>query len=259
MTRTLCAAAAVLACLAWCAPDGAAQGAGGWGTVKGRIVWGGAEIPKRPPLNVTKDKQHCLAKGALLDDGLVVNPKDRGLQGVVIWLAPAPGNAALDIHPSLKAIKEKTVVIDQPMCAFVPNVVALREGQELLVKNSAPVNHNVNVIGDGVTNRGGNSLILAGKSHTVKGLKPQRLPLPIKCDLHPWMEGRVAVFDHPYFAVTDDSGNFEIKLAPAGQLRLFVNQFRIGWRGGTKGRNGEAVTVKAGGVTDLGDLKMGGE
>jgi hypothetical protein len=73
------------------------------------------------------------------------------------------------------------------------------------------------------------------------------------------MEGRVAVFDHPYFAITDEHGKFEIKDAPAGKFRIVAYQEKIGWRGGAKGKKGQEITIKAGGVTDLGDLQMGGK
>ena len=63
------------------------------------------------------------------------------------------------------------------------------------------------------------------------------------------------VFDHPYFAVTDENGNFEIKLAPAGEYRL-RSRHDTGWRGGAAGKAGEKVTIKGGAVTDLGKLDM---
>ena len=40
----------------------------GWGSVKGRIVWGPKEIPKREPVNITQDKMHCMSKGDVLDE-----------------------------------------------------------------------------------------------------------------------------------------------------------------------------------------------
>ena len=42
--------------------------------------------------------------------------------------------------------------------------------------------------------------------------------VPFKCDVHGWMNAYVGVLDHPYFAVTDDDGKFELKDAAAGHL-----------------------------------------
>jgi hypothetical protein len=136
---------------------------------------------------------------------------------------------------------------------FVPHVLGLREGQDLVAKNSAPVAHNIHWTGHPFKNPGGNVIVPAEKQHIIKDLKEQKLPVNIACDIHPWMKGYVGVFNHPYFAVTDADGKFEIKLAPAGKCRLMVWQEAIGYRNGEKGKDGEAITIK-GGTTDLGKL-----
>lgn len=227
----------------------------GWSTLKGQVVWAGDEIPKREPVKVTKDEQHCLANGPILSEDWVVNPKNKGVQWTVIWLAPEPNaGPPVRIHPDLKEIKTKEVVIDQPCCAFVPHVLAMRQGQDLLVKNSAPVPHNVNWSGS--NNDGGNVIVSAGQSYTISGLKAGKLPLMVSCNIHPWMRARVAVIDHPYFDVTDKNGSFTIPKAPAGHYRLKVYHESIGWLGGAKGRDGQPITIKDSGVTDLGKLDI---
>ena len=42
--------------------------------------------------------------------------------------------------------------------------------------------------------------------------------VPFKCDVHGWMNAYVGVLDHPYFAVTDKDGKFELKSLPPGHL-----------------------------------------
>jgi hypothetical protein len=69
------------------------------------------------------------------------------------------------------------------------------------------------------------------------------------------MSARLAVYDHPYFAITDADGKFEIKNAPAGNYRLKVYHESVGWRGGAAGANGEKITIKPG-ANDLGALKL---
>src|SRR5262245_28406105 len=95
-----------------------------WGTVKGRFVWGGKDIPAREVHTVNQDKAHCLANGPLLDEKIIVNPKNKGVKNVLVWLRPA-ADQALKIHPDLQKNKEPEVVIDQPMCAFIPHVVGV--------------------------------------------------------------------------------------------------------------------------------------
>jgi hypothetical protein len=166
---------------------------------------------------------------------------------------PDPGAAdkKLAIHKDLKEPKDKTVTIDQPCCTFVPHMLAMRQGQELVAKNSAAVAHNVHWTGHPLYNPGGNVIVPPQGQHVIKDLKVQKLPMTIACDIHPWMQAYVGIFDHPYFAVTDEKGNFEIKLAPVGKCRLMIWHEANGYRGGAAGRNGEEITIE-GVTTDLG-------
>jgi hypothetical protein len=228
-----------------------------WGTLKGSIVWAGDKLPEAAELKIEKDQQHCLANGKLFSEAWVVDKDSRGVRWVLVWLAPEPGSRArLAVHPDLREIKQKQVEIDQPCCRFVPHLVALREGQILVAKNSAPVVHNIRWVGHPLHNPGGSVIMPAKGEHQIKDLKAQKLPVQLACDIHPWMKANAGVFDHPYFAVTDKDGNFEIKNAPAGPCRLVIWQEAIGYRGGAAGKEGAKVTVKGGAITDLGKFDI---
>jgi hypothetical protein len=224
-----------------------------WSTIKGTIIYGGKQLPKRMPLNVDKDREVCLKKGPLLDEKWVVDPKTKGVQHVLIWLGPDDAAGKLNVHPDLAKAPEKPFEMDQPCCQFMPHVFGVRAGQPLLVKNSDPIPHNIKW--QGFRNPGGNVIIPASKSFTIKDLQPERLPMTLQCSIHPWMEARLAVFDHPYFAVTNEKGEFEIKNAPLGKLRLFVWQESAGYLGGKEGRKGKPIAVQ-GGETDLGKIEF---
>ena len=51
------------------------------------------------------------------------------------------------------------------------------------------------------------------------------------------------VFDHPYFAVTDAEGKFEIKNAPAGKWRIMYRH-ENGYHKGKAGNKGFPVEIK---------------
>jgi hypothetical protein len=225
-----------------------------WGTVKGQVVFGGVALPQPKQINVTNnvDQQHCLAKGPLFSDEWTINKTNKGVRWSFAWLAPAAAGGALPVHPSLKEIKQKEVEIDQPCCMFVPHALGMRQGQELVTKNSAPVAHNINWTG--LKNPGGNVLIPASKSYTITGLVPDRIPVRLSCNIHPWMLAWLRVFDHPYFAVTDENGKFEIKLAPAGKYQLMTWHEAVGF--GPGGKEGVPVTIKGGADTDAGKLEL---
>src|SRR5205085_8570539 len=115
------------------AEEAAAQD-GDWGHIKGRILWGPKDVPVQAPIEKVKDnadKNHCLSKGDVLDEKWVVDKKSRGLEWTMVWLMhDAPkSKSPLPIHPKLKEIKELRVSVDQPICAFIPHVLGMREGQ----------------------------------------------------------------------------------------------------------------------------------
>lgn len=261
--RNLCLLALLAGVLAAAAELTAtkAQPAGGdWATIKGQVTFTKAPMPG--PVNVTNDKEHCLSKGPLVYEEVIVDGKTKGFKNVVVYLRPDdPNRKALfpqeKIHPKLAKAAPKNHVIDQPCCQFVPRITAAREGDTLEVKNSAPVAHNVNMTGDD-PNLQFNITIPSGKSHKPAApLAYQFTPIPFKCDIHPWMAGKIRVFDHPYFAVTDADGNFEIKSPPAGKYKIWYWS-DTGWKGGEKGANGEPVEIKDG-VTDLGKVTWPGK
>jgi hypothetical protein len=157
----------------------------------------------------------------------------------------------LPIHPNLQKVAEDKVVVDQPVCAFIPHALAMREGQILVAKNSSPVPHNIKWTG---AKNMGNVTVPAGQEYAIKGLETERLPMQIECNFHPWMKGYVGIFSHPYYALTDANGNFEIKDAPAGKYRVVV--WNTAYNGGAEGRKGIEVTVPVGKTTDLGEIQF---
>jgi hypothetical protein len=69
------------------------------------------------------------------------------------------------------------------------------------------------------------------------------------------MKAWVMVFDHPFFTTTATDGSFEIKGVPAGTQKLIVWQKTVGYATSGQGR-GMEVEIKAGGVTDVGEIKL---
>jgi plastocyanin len=232
----------------WPASEGRAAD-GDWITIKGQVKMPNA--PKAKQIAVTVDKQHCEMNGNLFYEDVIVNPKGQGVKNVVVWLRPDTDNRRDPfpqdkIHPDLAKGKAKAQnhVVDQPCCQFIPRVVVAREGDTIEFKNSAPVNHNVNYNSDAESF---NSNMAPNTSKATKPTAAQASPITFKCDIHPWMQGRVRVFDHPYFAKTDSDGRFEIKNAPKGKWRI-VYWHENGYHKGKEGANGFPVDGTKGDV-----------
>lgn len=112
------------------------------------------------------------------------------------------------------------VVIDQRKMAFIPHVVAVQQGTTVDFLNSDPVGHNVYW-----PSISGNKKLSHNLGTWPKGeKKPFQFndlgTASLLCNVHPEMSGYVVVVPTPYFAVTDEDGNFEIKNIPAGKYTL---------------------------------------
>ncbi len=219
-----------------------------WGTVSGQVVWGGDEAPKPVEIDPgdNPDKAFCTGKGKIFEEKWVVNKENKGIRWVFVWLQPE-GSGPMPIHPDLKKPAKDQVVIDQPCCQFVDHAFAMRAGQVLVAKNSAAVAHNVKWFNK--DNGEGNVLIPAGGSLKLMTVKASARPMSLECNIHTWMHAWVRVFDHPYYAITDADGKFEIKMAPAGKYRLVV-WHEEGW--GPGGKEGNEITIKEN--TDAGKI-----
>src|SRR3989304_10619839 len=74
----------------------AAGEAGAWGTIRGRVVWGGDSVPvpavlvqKGDNATATDDKGHCAAHEVKSED-LLVDPKSKGISNAFVFLVGAP-------------------------------------------------------------------------------------------------------------------------------------------------------------------------
>jgi len=184
-----------------------------WGSLKGVFRLAGP-VPTPTPLNVNKDVQVC-GKTKLVDESLLVS-EEGGLSNVVLFVT----SKSVPVHPSYADSAAEQVQIDNKDCHFVPHIVTLRVSQALSVHNSDTVAHNSNMtpLGDKAMNP--NIALNTAALYLFK--KAQRAPVPMICNIHPWMKGYVFPRDNPYMAVTAADGSFTIRDLPAGEWEFQV-------------------------------------
>jgi plastocyanin len=147
--------------------------------------------------------------------------RDGKVQNAVVFLKEGLGDRAF-------AVPDAPVVIDQEGCLFVPRIAAAQVGQPVRFLNSDPVAHNVHAVAPGSS--GWNFMLgLKGASRETTVDEPE-LPIELKCDVHPWMKAYLAVFDHPYFAVTGADGRFALDRVPPGDYVVEAWHERFGTR-----------------------------
>lgn len=189
-----------------------------WGDFKGRFVFGGT-VPDRELLTINKDPEFCGPHAPKVEK-LIVHKEDRGIANVIIWLDVKSGQK-VETHASYSSDPQGIVRLANKGCRFDPHVCVLRPGQTLLIENPDQVDHNTAAGLD--RNSPFNHLTIAGQSvRHSKFERSEKLPASIQCSIHPWMTGWLVIKDHPYVAVTDVHGRFEMKNLPAGEHTFVV-------------------------------------
>ena len=175
-------------------------------TIRGAVKVDGA-LPKLLALQITKYKEVCKD---VPNESLIVGPR-QGLRYAVITLEGITKG---------KAVERETVhELDNVKCRFSPRVQAASVGQFVLLKNSDPILHTAH------------ALFANNQPQFNVGLYPGRVsrkPLVaagvvrMRCEVHPWMAAYIVVTDHPYHAISDIYGEYELTDIPAGVYQLKV-------------------------------------
>lgn len=199
------------------------------GAVEGVITLTG-EHPA--PLPITTDSAMC-ARG---DDG---EPRKPGLLGnAVVWISGVHKGKALPV--------ERREELDSDDCQLDPRVQGAVTGTTINVFNDDKVLHRLVFMPLGsddtltvmpFANSGEvvPSELLTKDAHIVE----------VRCTRHPWTRGYIAVFDNPYYAVTDDDGTFRIDSLPPGSYTVMV------WHEGMRQPISQRVQVAPGGTSKI--------
>jgi plastocyanin len=110
------------------------------------------------------------------------------------------------------------VVVDQDGCRYTPHVLGLQVGQNLEIRNSDPVLHNIKA--KPKKNRPFNISQPTAGMKTNRTFTAVEVMVPLECNVHGWMNAYVGVLPHPFFAVSGNDGSFTIKGLPAGTYEL---------------------------------------
>src|SRR5262249_44827644 len=149
--------------------------------------------------------------GPVPSEEVTVNDNNT-LRYVIVYVKDGLGNK------SFKPIVQK-VELDQKGCLYTPHVVALVAGQEVDISNDHPTTHNIHPMPK-VNREWNQSQSPKGEALKKSFQQPEMPPIPVKCNIHPWMKSYIAVLRHPFFAVTGKDGSFEIKGLPPGTYTI---------------------------------------
>jgi plastocyanin len=181
------------------------------GTVVGHVKLT-ATPPPNPRIPMGADP-NCLTinAGKRVVQEKILRAADGGLANVFVYVQGS-------FTGGLGITSEAT--IDQRACTYHPRIQGARVGQTLAVKNSDSTLHNIHSMTK-KNNAFNTGQPVAGMVFKTQ-LKSEEVMLHVKCDVHPWMTGYIGVVTHPYYAVSDATGAFQITGVPGGKRSIQV-------------------------------------
>jgi hypothetical protein len=187
------------------------------GTITGTVKWTGA-AEKDLSRPITKNADVCdpnNQKSRELER-LVIGA-DGGVANTVVFLSNVTHGKAMDLPPARQSL-------DQKNCRYEPHILLVPKEGNFQMKSSDTVLHNIHMVGAAVYN-----LPFPLKDKVISRPMHRDGVIDLKCDAgHVWMNAEVLVVTHPYYAVTDVHGNFELTHVPPGEY--VVTAWHEGWK-----------------------------
>ncbi len=218
LTRIVPIALVILAAARpWAAPDGSWPAASPQAaTIRGRVILARPLVSSRPTLRAADGPASYAGEAYRQAVVYLESPPERLQQ-------PASGRARMD----------------QKNERFVPHLLTILAGTTVEFPNGDPFFHNVFSLSK--PKRFDLGRYPTGRSKSVRFDRPGIVR--VFCEIHSHMNAFILVFDHRFFATTDDDGWFRIERVPPGSYQLTA------WYEGAL-RETRTVAVPAGGTAE---------
>lgn len=181
------------------------------GNIKGKVDFKGAK-PTSAKIKMNADPR-CVKIHAGKDvssDQTVIN-ENSTLRYVFVYVKQGLEGKKFDT-PKMKQ------TIDQRGCMYTPHIFGMMVNQPLEIINSDPTLHNIHALPK--SNPQFNIAQPKLGMKTTKSFSKPEVMVKIKCDVHSWMASYVGILDHPFYAVSDEKGIYEIKNLPPGDYEI---------------------------------------
>jgi plastocyanin len=181
------------------------------GSISGTVTFTG-QPPAPETVRVSTDRQCVQGAGPNPQSDAILVNADGSLKNAFVYVKEG-------LDPSYVFDAPTTpVILDQKGCFYSPRVLGVRVGQAIEIVNSDPTLHNVHAIP--MINKEFNHGQPVQGMRTREVFTVSEVMVRFMCNVHNWMAAHVGVLPHPYFAVSDENGRFEIPNLPPGTYTL---------------------------------------
>ena len=185
------------------------------GNIAGSIVFEG-DAPAMATIDMS-DEQVCADKHSStpmieevsVSDGMLANVFVYVKEGLESLQFPTPGPALLD----------------QDGCTYLPHVLGVMTDQDITIRNSDGVLHNINASPS--EQRGFNTSQPINMEST-RSFGTVEIMVPVRCDVHGWMTAYIGVLPHPHHSVSSSDGSFDLSTLPPGDYVIEAWHERYG-------------------------------
>ncbi len=187
------------------------------GTISGTVKWSGA-LPKLTAGLINKDVEICDPQGQKKRDyeRLLVGANG-GVANTVVFLKNITKGKAMDLPETRQALNQRT-------CRYEPHVLLVPGNGTVQLRSSDPILHTVHMSGASDYN-----LPFPFANQTVTRTMNREGLVDLRCNAgHVWMNAEMMVVSHPYYAVTDEDGNFRLTNVPPGEYQ--IEAWHEGWK-----------------------------
>jgi hypothetical protein len=187
------------------------------GTISGTVKWSGP-VPRPLLFPITKDNQICDPESKKTADleRLIVGPRG-GVANTIVYLKDISSGKALvmpEQHPHL----------DQRNCRYIPHILLVPQNDALEIESSDATLHTIHMEGAASFN-----LPFPFPHQPTSRVMSTPGLVHLRCNGgHVWMNAEMMVIPHPYYAVTDESGHFQLTDVPPGTYEIVA--WHEGWR-----------------------------